>query len=81
MTTATTFPTMTMAEMEREFDQEWVLIIDPVIDPTTGDIGHGEVAGHSRAKPEMEALARQLAPNRSAVWFIGTWHWDGTYLL
>ena len=73
MTTATTFPTMTMAEMEREFDQEWVLIINPVIDPATGDIRHGEVAGHGDDRETMEELSRDLGPSRYGVIFLGKW--------
>lgn len=75
----TTYPVMTMAEMERAFDQEWVLILDPLSDPTSGEIVSGEVAGHDPDRDAMEALAWELLPPRSAVWFMGEIPWDGVY--
>lgn len=81
MPNTTTYPVMTMDEMEQAFDQEWVLIIDPSTDRTSGEIKSGEVAGHDTDRDVVEALARELLPPRSAVWFIGKHPWDGVHLL
>lgn len=77
----TTYPVMTMAEMERVFDQEWVLIVDPVIDPVTSEIGHGAVAVHSSDRDYVESQIDVVDPSRFAVYFMGKIPWDGTYLL
>lgn len=72
---------MTMAEMERDFDQQWVLIINPWTDPETGDIGRGEVAGHGPDRDELARLLDVIDPKRYALPFLGQVQRDGIYLL
>ena len=63
-------PTITYAEIKRQYDGEWVLIVDPV---TTKDleIVEGKVACHSKDRDEVYRRAKEIKPKHSAVLFIG----------
>jgi hypothetical protein len=62
--------TATFAEITKQYDGEWVLIIDPV---TTKDleIVEGKVACHSKDREEVYRIAMQLRPKHAAVLFLG----------
>lgn len=79
MPNATTYPVMTMAEMERAYDQEWVLIVDYELDPTSGSIVYGQVAAHGVDKDALEDLVNAIDPKRFGICFIGRPPRDGAY--
>jgi hypothetical protein len=58
------------AEIKREYDGEWVLIIDPVTTKNL-DIVAGKVAWHSKDRDEVYQKALELKPKHSAVLFLG----------
>lgn len=62
--------TATFAEIKKQYDGEWVLIIDPV---TTKDleIVEGKVACHSKDRAEVYRTAMKLRPKHAAVLFLG----------
>ena len=61
---------MTMEEIEQEFDQEWVLINDPVTDEVL-NILSGRVRFHSKSRDEVHEAAMRLGSKRVATEFVG----------
>lgn len=61
---------MTMAEIEHHFQDEWVLVVDPVTDVAL-DVQGGSVAWHSRDRDEIYRKAIELRPTRFAVVYTG----------
>lgn len=62
--------TLAFAEIKRQYDGEWVLIVDPV---TTKDLDilEGKVAWHSKDRDEVYRKAMEIRPQHSAVLFVG----------
>lgn len=61
---------MTLTQVETLFDEEWVLIRDPV----TGqglNIRSGEMVHHSKDRDEVYRKAVALRPARSAIIYTG----------
>jgi hypothetical protein len=61
---------LTIGEIERRFDSEWVLVEDP----QTGDsleVRGGKVLWHSRDRDEVYRKAVELRPRRFAVLYTG----------
>ena len=61
---------MTLAEIESEFDSEWVLVGDPVTDEAL-KVLEGKVLHHSKDRDEVYRTAVSLRPERSAIVFTG----------
>lgn len=61
---------MTIAEIEREFQSEWVLVQDPVTDSAL-DVERGNVVCHSKNRDEVYQEAERLRPKRFAVLYTG----------
>ena len=61
---------MTQAEIEAQFDDEWVLVEDPEYDQNN-EVVRGKVLFHSKNRDEMYAKAMQLRPKRSASLYTG----------
>jgi hypothetical protein len=61
---------MTLAEIEAQFPDEWILVIDPDTGPDL-EVRTGVVAAHSKDHDEVYRRALELKPKRSAVWFNG----------
>ena len=53
---------MSMREIERKFDQEWVLIEDPVTTKTL-EIKSGKVGFHHKDRDELYKLAKSTESN------------------
>ena len=61
---------MTMAEMEREFAGEWVLVQDPQTNDAL-EVIQGNVVCHSKDRDEVYRRAVALRAKRYAVLFTG----------
>jgi len=61
---------MTIAEIESQFESEWVLIQDPRTDDGLNVLG-GRVLYHSKDRDEVYRKAVSLRPKRSAVVYTG----------
>ena len=61
---------MTLAEIESEFDSEWVLIGDPMTDEAL-NVLEGKVLHHSKDRDEVYRKAVSLRPGRSAIVYTG----------
>ena len=62
---------MLLAEIERRFESEWVLLADPETTPSLEIIG-GRVLWHSKDRDEVYRKARELRPAHSAIVYTGT---------
>ena len=60
---------MTIAEMERTYPDEWVVIADYSKD-ATGTILDGVVLAHARSREEFLPIAATF-PRRVAIWYMG----------
>lgn len=61
---------MTLAEMEAQFDSEWVLVEDPQTNEDL-EVVSGKVLHHSKDRDEVYRKAVALRPKRSAVLYTG----------
>ena len=71
---------LTWAEIEEQFDGEWVLIEDPETTPVL-EILWGKVVFHGKDKNKLHQRMRELRPQRSAIIFVGEPPEDLEYLL
>ena len=62
---------LTIAEIERRFASEWVLVEDPVADEAL-EVQAGKVLAHSKDRDEVYREAVRLRPGRFAVLYTGT---------
>jgi len=63
-------PILTLAEIEAQFDAEWVLIEEPDTTDTL-EIQRGKVCYHSKDRDEVYRAAIQLHSKRFAVLYTG----------
>jgi uncharacterized pyridoxal phosphate-containing UPF0001 family protein len=63
-------PVMTLQEMEREFESEWVLVGDPQTNESL-EVIQGTVLCHSRDRDEAYRAAVRLRLKRSAIIYTG----------
>ena len=61
---------MTIQEIESQFGDEWVLVVDPETDGGLHVI-RGKVICHSKDRDEVYRQAVALRPTRSAVLYTG----------
>ena len=61
---------MTLQEMEKEFDSEWILVGDPQTNESL-DVMQGTVLCHSKDRDEVYQAAVKLRPKRSAILYTG----------
>lgn len=62
--------TLTMHEIEEQFDNEWVLLEDPVLGDGKQVIS-GRVLFHSKDRDDVYRKALELRPKHSAFLFTG----------
>ena len=62
---------LTIAEIEAQFQSEWVLIEDPETNEAL-EVQSGKVVGHSKDRDEVYRQAVSLRPKRFAVLYTGT---------
>jgi hypothetical protein len=61
---------LTIAEIRKRFDSEWVLVEDPETNEALEVLG-GKVLFHSKDRDTLYRKAIELRPKRSAVLFLG----------
>lgn len=61
---------MTMAEMEKSFDSEWVLVGDPEFNDRM-EVVRGTVLYHSGDKEEVYRKDREIQPRSAAYVYTG----------
>ena len=61
---------LTIAEIETQFDSEWVLIEDPQTNEAL-QVQSGKVLYHSKNRDEFDRKALEFHPKRFAVLFTG----------
>ena len=62
--------TTTYAEIKKQYDGEWVLIVDPITTKYL-EILEGKVVWHSKDREDVYRKALELKPKHSAVLFLG----------
>jgi hypothetical protein len=61
---------MTIAQIQEQFDSEWILVDEPLTDASLNVQG-GRVLCHSKDREEVYRKAVELRPKRFAVLFTG----------
>ncbi len=61
---------MTLAEIENQFDSEWVLVEEPETNEDL-EVIKGKVLHHSKDRDEVYRKAVALRPKRSAILYTG----------
>lgn len=61
---------LTIAEIETQFDSEWVLVEDPQTNEAF-EVQGGKVLYHSKNRDEFDRKALEFQPQRFAVVFTG----------
>ena len=67
---AATERVMTMKEMNKSFESEWILVGDPQTTDSM-EVISGKVLHHSKDRDEVYRKAVALHPKRSAILFTG----------
>ena len=62
--------TLTIKEIESQFDSEWVLLEDPQTNDAL-EVQSGKVLFHSKDRDEFDRKALEFHPKRFAVLFTG----------
>ncbi len=62
---------MSLAEIEAQFESEWVLVGDPETTETL-QVRRGKVLWHSKDRDEVYRKANELKPKHSAILYTGT---------
>jgi hypothetical protein len=63
-------PIMTLAEIEKQFLEEWVLLADPFLDEQKKVAG-GTVLCHSKDRDEVDHVLLQIRPKHAAFLYTG----------
>jgi hypothetical protein len=61
---------LTREQIDAQFPDEWILVVDPDAGPDLR-VRSGIVVAHSRDRDEVYRKAIELRPKHSAVWFNG----------
>ena len=72
--------TVSYTEIKKKFDEEWILLEDPV----TGEgleVKGGKVLWHSKNRDEVYRKARKLKPKHSAILYTGNLPQDTVIVL
>ena len=62
--------TLTITEIESQFDSEWVLVEDPQTNEAL-EVQAGKVLYHSKSRDEFDRKVLEFHPKRFAVLFTG----------
>jgi hypothetical protein len=62
---------LTIAEIESQFESEWVLVEDPQTNEAL-EVESGKVRWHSKDRDEVYRKAVELRPKRFAMLYTGT---------
>ena len=72
--------TLTIAEIEAQFDSEWVLVEDPQTNEAL-EVQSGKVLYHSKNRDEFDRKVLEFRPKRFAVLFTGEPQQDMEFVL
>ncbi len=72
--------TLTIAEIESQFDSEWVLVEDPQTNEAL-EVQSGRVLYHSKNRDEFDRKVLEFRPKRFAVLFTGKPQEDMEFVL
>lgn len=61
---------MTIEEIEKQFTNEWVLVVDPNLDDQL-KVQSGNVAWHSQSRDDVYRKAKEIRPKNFAMLFTG----------
>ncbi len=61
---------LTLTEIKKQFDNEWILVGDPEYDQDN-EIIRGKILYHSKNRDDIYAKAMELRPKRSASLYTG----------
>ena len=61
---------LTIAQIEAQFDSEWILVGDPQTNEAL-EVQSGKVLWHSKDREEVYRKAVELRPRRSAMLYTG----------
>lgn len=61
---------MTMSNIEEQFDNEWILLADPIIDERR-QVAGGNLLFHSKNRDEVYQAALRFRPEHAAFLYIG----------
>ena len=61
---------LTIAQVEAQFDSEWILVGDPQTNEAL-EVQSGKVLWHSKDREEVYRKAVELRPRRSAMLYTG----------
>ena len=61
---------LTLAQIQKQFDSEWVLVADPQTDAAL-EVQSGRVLWHSKDRDEVYRKAVELRPRRFAMLYTG----------
>jgi hypothetical protein len=71
---------MTVAEMEAQFDSEWILIGEPQTDESL-EVLSGKVLWHSKDRDEVYRKVLEMRPTRFAMIYTGSIPEDAAVVL
>lgn len=72
---------LTMAEIERLYDGEWVLLADPEYSEDIVEVINARVLAHDQSVRVVEEIALAIGPVSSEILFVGEPANDTVYLL
>ena len=72
--------TLTIKEIEKQFDSEWVLLDDPKTDETQRVVS-GQVLAHSRSRDDVDRCLLARRPRHYAMIFTGRIPEDAAIIL
>lgn len=61
---------MTIEEIENQFTDEWILVVDPDLDDQL-KVQSGSVVWHSQSRNEVYRKAKEMRPKNFALLFTG----------
>ena len=71
---------LTLAQIEAQFDSEWILVEDPRTNDAL-EVQSGKVRWHSKDRDEVYRKAIEFRPKRFAMLFTGTMPKDTAVVL
>lgn len=63
---------MTIQELERVFNAEWVLLEDPISNDLL-EVQSGKLIYHTKDRNDLDRTLLEIRPRKSAVLYIGPW--------
>ena len=61
---------LTMEEIKKRFDEEWILLENPILNEHKQVVG-GKLLFHSKDRDELDRVMLKLRPRNSAVFYTG----------